>query len=80
MDDGLTTNHADLRKMMRTDTDKSMTELWDEGFPCEVKHRFYDEARCNIFEDIVLLKNDGQVSTILYRESEEVTIKGDHNE
>lgn len=77
MDDKLSTLHADLRLMQRArQFDKSMTELWDEGVECEVKHHSYDEARVVASEGIVLLKEDMQIVTILDN-LHNVTVTGD---
>jgi hypothetical protein len=58
--------HADFRLLQRThEFDKSLTELWDEGITCEVKHHGYDEARVVPSHEIALLVEDGQVVTVL---------------
>lgn len=76
--DHLASLHGDLRLQQRVrEDDRTMTELWDDAFECEVKHRHYDEARYDIITDAILLKKDGQVVTVLSGSGENVTITSD---
>jgi hypothetical protein len=77
MKDALATGHGSLRLMQRArDLDKTMTELWDESIECEVKYHGYDEARVSPEYDLVLLKESGQIVTVI-PETYNVTIDGD---
>lgn len=77
MRDELATGHGDLRLMQRAqDLDKTMTELWDESIECEVKYHGYDEARVSPEYNLVLLKEDGRIVTLI-PETYNVTIEGD---
>lgn len=77
MRDELSTLHGDLRLMQRAqEFDKSMTELWDESIPCEVKYHGYDEARVSPEHDLVLLKENEQIVTLL-PETYNVSIDGE---
>jgi len=70
------TRHADLRLMERTGSiEPSLSEVWGESVPCEVKHRGYDQARVSPEYELVLLKSDGQIVTCI-PETYNVTIKG----
>lgn len=74
--DKFATHHGDLRLMERSgQLDKSMTEVWQESIPCEVKYRGYDEARVSAEYDLVLLKQNGRIITVL-PETYNVTIDG----
>jgi hypothetical protein len=76
MRDELSTLHGDLRLMQRAHSlDISMTELWEQSIPCEVKHHGYDEARVSPEHDLVLLKEDGRIVTLI-PETYNVTIDG----
>lgn len=80
MDDALGTAHGDLRLLQRAGTlDKSLTELWDESIPCEVKYHGYDEARVSAEYGVVLLKEDGRIVTCL-NETHNVTIPDEQME
>lgn len=80
MDDKLATRHGDLRLMQRAqEIDKSMTEVWDESIDCEVKYHGYDEARVSPEYDLVLLKEDGRIVTLI-PETYNVTVEGDNFE
>ena len=77
MKDELATNHSSLRLMQRAqEFDKSMTEVWDEAIECEVKYHGYDEARVSPEHDVVLLKENGRIVTLI-PETYNVTIDGD---
>lgn len=77
MDDEIATRHADLRLMQRArEFDKSMTELWESGVDCEVKYKGYDSARVVPSHDIVMLKQDGKIVTILEADHN-VTVEGE---
>ena len=76
MRDELSTYHGDLRLMQRArEFDKTMTEVWEEAVPCEVKYHGYDEARVSPEYDVVLLKENDQIVTLL-SDTHNVTIKG----
>lgn len=80
MNDKFATRHGDLRLMQRArELDKTMTELWDESIECEVKYHGYDEARVSPEYDLVLLKEDGQIVTLI-PETHNVTVEGDNFE
>jgi len=80
MDDKFATRHGDLRLMQRArELDKSMTEVWDESIECEVKYHGYDEARVSPEYDLVLLKEDGRIVTLI-PETYNVTVEGDNFE
>lgn len=80
MRDDISSLHADLRLMQRSgQIDLSMTELWEESIPCDVKYHSYDEARVSAEHDIVLLKENGQIVTVL-PETYNVTIDGERFE
>lgn len=77
MRDEFATRHGDLRLMERArELDKTMTELWDESIECEVKYHGYDEARVSPEYDLVLLKEDGRIVTLI-PETYNVTVEGD---
>ena len=77
MEDNITTRHADLRLMQRAgEFDKSMTEVWEAGIPCEVKGRSYDEARLCPEYDVVLLMQNEKIITVL-SVSKDVTVDGE---
>lgn len=76
MRDELGTLHGDLRLLQRTrNLDSTMTELWEQSIPCEVRYHGYDEARVSPEHDLVLLKEDGRIVTVL-PETFNVTIEG----
>jgi hypothetical protein len=76
MRDELSTLHGDLRLMQRVRSlDISMTELWEQSIPCDVKYHGYDKARVSPEHDIVLLKENGQIVTLI-PETYNVTIDG----
>ena len=80
LDDKLSTEHAELRLMERAqEVDKSVTEVWEESIPCEVKHRGYDEARVSPEHELVLIKEGGQIVTCI-PETYNVTISGENFE
>lgn len=77
MRDEFGTLHADFRVLQRThEFDKTLTELWDEGVPCEVNHHGYDEARVLPSHEIVMLVENGKVVTVL-NDLHNVTVEGD---
>lgn len=77
MDDKLGTRHSDLRVMQRIGRlDKTATELWDEGIDCEVKYHGYDEARVIPQYDVVMLKENNQIVTVL-QDTHNVTVEGE---
>lgn len=55
--------------------DKTMTELWEEGIDCEVKYHGYDEARVLPEYDVVMLKQDGKIITVL-QDTYNVSVEG----
>ena len=55
--------------------EESMTEVWQESIPCEVKYHGYDEARVSPKYDLVLLKENGRIITAI-PETYNVTIDG----
>lgn len=62
--------------MQRTrDLDKTMTELWDESIPCEVKYHGYDEARVSPEYGLTILKEGDRIVTVL-PETHNVSIEG----
>lgn len=76
MKDELASGHAELRLMQRArQFDRTMTELWDEGVSCEVKYKSYDEARLVPSEQVVLLKKDNTVTTVI-DDLHDVTVNG----
>lgn len=76
MRDELGTLHGDLRLLQRArNLDSTMTELWEQSIPCEVRYHGYDEARVSPEHDLVLLKEDGRIVTVL-PETFNVTIEG----
>lgn len=76
MDDKLSTHHSDLRLMQRArEFDKSITEVWRDSVPCEVRYHGYDEARVSTEYDVVLLMENGQIVTVLDN-TYNVTVKG----
>jgi len=77
MQDDIATAHADLRLMQRIhEMDRTMTELWDTGIPCEVKYKHYDEARIVPEESMVMLMIDGKIVTVL-DDMQDVTVDDD---
>lgn len=77
MNDEFATRHGDLRLMQRArELDKSMTEVWDESIPCEVKYHGYDEARVSPEHGLVLLKENRQIVTLI-PETYNVTVEGE---
>jgi len=77
MRDEIGTEHSELRLMQRArEFDKTLTEVWDESVACEVSHHGYDEARVTPEYDIVLLKEEGVIVTVI-PETYNVTIEGD---
>jgi hypothetical protein len=76
MQDKLSTLHGELRLMQRArNLDITMTELWEQSVPCEVKYHGYDEARVSPEYDLVLLKEGGRIVTVL-PETYNVTVEG----
>lgn len=76
MRDDMSTRHSDLRVMQRMrEFDKTMTELWEEGIDCEVKYHGYDEARVLPEYDVVMLKQDGKIITVL-QDTYNVSVEG----
>lgn len=77
MKDNFASDHAALRRLQRgdCDNDRTLTEVWDEAVPCEVKYKSYDEARIDFIEDLILLRKDDEIVTVLNRGGEDVTIE-----
>lgn len=66
MQDELATTHSDLRLMQRTgEIHLSMTDLWEQSVPCELKNHSYDEARCSPRYGVILLMEGGKVVAVL---------------
>jgi len=77
MKDELSTLHGDLRLLQRArEFDKSLTEIWDESVPCTVKYHGYDEARVSPEHEVVLLKENNKIVTVL-NDTHNVTVMGD---
>lgn len=80
MIDEFSTRHGDLRLLQRANAiDKSMTEVWEEATPCEVKYHGYDEARVSAEYDIVLLMENDRIVTCL-DSTHNVTVDGENFE
>lgn len=78
--DEIGTEHADLRLMQRArELDKTLTEVWEDGIQCEVSYHGYDEARVSPEYDLVLLKENDKIVTVIPG-SYNVTVKGDNFE
>lgn len=76
MRDDLATEHSELRLMQRArEFDKSITEVWEESIPCELKYHGYDEARVHPEEELVFIKEGEKIVTCL-PETHNVTIEG----
>jgi len=74
MRDSIATEHSELRLLKRTgDIDITMTELWEQSIPCEIKGHGYQEARVSPEYDVVLLMEGGRVVTVLGR-TDDITI------
>lgn len=81
MKDELASDHSGFRLMQRAGTiDRTMTELWDDGVPCDVKYHGYDAARVCPEYGVVLLMDDGTVTTVLNTEPLELTVEQDYLE
>ena len=73
----IASEHAKFRLMQRAnELDKSVLDVWQESIPCEVSNHGYDEARVSPEYDLVLLKEDGRIVTLI-PETYNVTIEGD---